>query len=195
MKSPLTTLCYLEQNGYYLMLHRNKKKNDANHEKWIGIGGHFEEGESPEDCLVREVKEETGLQLLSFRFRGLVTFVSDRWDTEYMCLYTGSATADGSLPDTECGSGPSSVPAAPGTMLFSVTEPSGTKPASGAAYACPEGELKWIAKDEIESLNLWEGDRIFLRLLAREAPFFSLKLCYKGDHLEEAFLDGAKLKL
>ena len=72
-----TTLCYLEKDGQYLMLHRVKKKNDLNHDKWIGVGGKFEEGESPEDCLLREVGEETGLTLTDYRFRGLVTFVSD----------------------------------------------------------------------------------------------------------------------
>lgn len=88
MKSPVTTLCYIEQDDKYLMLHRIKKKNDLNEDKWVGIGGHAEEGESPEDCLLREAMEETGLSLTSYQFRGLVTFVSDKWGTEYMCLYT-----------------------------------------------------------------------------------------------------------
>ena len=87
-KSNLTTLCYIEQDGKYLMLHRVKKENDVNKDKWVGIGGHFEENESPEECLLREVREETGLQLISYRFRGIVTFISDRWDTEYMHLFT-----------------------------------------------------------------------------------------------------------
>ncbi len=102
MKNPVTTLCYIEQNGCYLMLHRIKKKNDLNEHKWVGIGGHAEAGESPEDCLVREALEETGLRLLSYRFRGLVTFVSDEWGTEYMCLYTADAF-EGSLTDCEEG--------------------------------------------------------------------------------------------
>lgn len=88
MKSPLTTLCYIEKDDAYLMLHRVKKENDINKDKWIGIGGHFEETESPEECLLREVKEETGLTLHSYRFRGLVTFVTMQGITEYMCLYT-----------------------------------------------------------------------------------------------------------
>ena len=88
MKSQLTTLCYIEENEKYLMLHRTKKDNDENHDKWIGVGGHFEKGESPEECLVREVKEETGLTLHSFDFRGIVTFVSDENPAEYMCLFT-----------------------------------------------------------------------------------------------------------
>lgn len=84
----LTTLCYIEQNGYYLMLHRTKKKNDQSQGKWLGVGGKFEEGESPEECVIRETYEETGLKLTDYRFRGIVTFVSDIWETEYMFLYT-----------------------------------------------------------------------------------------------------------
>lgn len=102
MKKPVTTLCYVEQDGAYLMMHRVKKKNDVNEHKWIGIGGHAEEGESPEDCLLREAQEETGLRLTSYRFRGLVTFVSEGWGTEYMCLYTADAF-EGSL--TDCAEG------------------------------------------------------------------------------------------
>ena len=90
-KSQLTTLCYIEKDGKYLMLHRVKKEKDVNKDKWIGIGGHFEEGESPEECLLREAKEETGLTLLSWQFRGIVTFIADGWPTEYMCLYTADA--------------------------------------------------------------------------------------------------------
>ena len=157
-KSSLTTLCYIEKDGKYLMLHRVKKENDVNKDKWIGIGGHFEEGESPEECLLREVKEETGLALTSYRFRGLITFSSDGWPTEYMCLYT----ADGF---------------------------------SGEMTACSEGDLQWVEKERVLGLNLWEGDRIFLRLLAEEHPFFSLKLAYQGGRLTEAALDGALLPL
>lgn len=87
----LSTLCYLENDrNEYLMLHRVKKENDANRDKWIGIGGKFEDGESPEECVVRETLEETGLTLTDYRYRGLVTFVSDRWETEYMYLFTAS---------------------------------------------------------------------------------------------------------
>lgn len=87
-KSNLTTLCYLEKDDCYLMMHRVRKQQDVNAGKWIGVGGHFEPGESPEDCLLREVKEETGLTLTSYRFRGLVTFTQEGFGTEYMCLYT-----------------------------------------------------------------------------------------------------------
>ena len=97
-----TTLCYLEKDGAYLMLHRVKKKNDINQDKWVGIGGKFEEGESPEDCLIREVKEETGLTLRSMRFRGIVTFLSDEYGSEYMHLFT-SDDFEGEL--SECDEG------------------------------------------------------------------------------------------
>ena len=98
----LTTLCYIEQDDCYLMLHRVKKSNDINHDKWLGVGGHFEAGESPEDCLLREVQEETGLTLTAWRFRGIVTFDSDCYETEYMCLYTADGFT-GSL--TDCAEG------------------------------------------------------------------------------------------
>ncbi len=84
----LTTLCYIERDNQYLMMHRVKKEHDLNKDKWVGIGGHFEEGESPEECLLREVEEETGLTLTSYQARGIITFVSDEWGTEYMHLFT-----------------------------------------------------------------------------------------------------------
>lgn len=151
-----TTLCYIEQDGRYLMLHRTKKERDENKDKWIGVGGKFQDNESPEDCLLREVWEETGLTLTRWRFRGIVTFVSDQWPTEYMHLFTADQFT-GSLTD------------------------------------CDEGDLCWVEKARIPSLPLWEGDRIFLDFLAREEPFFSLKLVYRGDHLEEAVRDGCPL--
>ena len=153
-----TTLCYIEQDGKYLMLHRVKKKNDINHDKWIGIGGKFEEKESPEDCALREVKEETGLTLTSYAYRGLVTFVSDRYGTEYMHLFT----ADGF---------------------------------TGELIDCDEGTLEWVDKALVPTLPTWAGDRIFLELLARDVPFFSLKLEYVGDTLVRAVLDGKELPL
>ena len=89
MTSPrLTTLCYLERDGRYLILHRTKKEHDENGDKWIGVGGKFEYGESPEECALREVKEETGLTMLKPLFRGVITFVSDEWGVEYMHLFT-----------------------------------------------------------------------------------------------------------
>ena len=152
-----TTLCYIENpRGEYLMLHRVKKKDDANHDKWIGIGGKFEDGESPEECVLREVWEETGLTLTDYRYRGLVTFVSDAWETEYMHLFT----ADGY---------------------------------SGELKSCDEGVLEWIDKDALAALPQWEGDRLFLRLLRDDGPFFSLKLRYEGEHLAYAALNGKEL--
>lgn len=152
-----TTLCYIEQDGCYLMLHRVKKENDENKDKWIGIGGKFEDKESPEDCVLREALEETGLTLTSYRYRGLVTFVSDRWPTEYMHLFH----ADGF---------------------------------SGQLKNCDEGELQWLPKEQLYSLPMWEGDRIFLDLLEQDVPFFSLKLVYEGETLVEAVLNGKKIK-
>ena len=158
-RNNLTTLCYLEQNGCYLMLHRTKKEKDINKDKWIGIGGHLEEGESPEECLVREMREETGVTPLSPKLRGIITFVSDKYGTEYMFLYSAEAY-QGELSSD-----------------------------------CPEGDLQWVEKDRISSLPLWEGDKIFLRLMSENHPFFSLKLSYQGDNLVYAALDGEELKL
>ena len=147
-----TTLCYIEKENKYLMLHRISKKKDGNKDKWIGVGGHFEKGESPEDCLLREVKEETGLELTSYQFRGIVTFISDEWPDEYMCLYTADRY-------------------------------------TGDIGNCDEGELVWVEKGKIMDLNIWEGDRIFLKLLTENQPFFSLKLEYKGDKLVNTVLN------
>ena len=98
----MTTLCYIEKDDRYLMLHRVKKKKDINAGKWIGVGGHFEEGESPEECLLREVKEETGLTLTSWQFRGLITFISDQCEPEGMCLFTADGFT-GELAECEEG--------------------------------------------------------------------------------------------
>ncbi len=98
----MTTLCYLERDGRYLMLHRVKKEHDENHDKWIGVGGKFEDGESPEDCMLREVREENGLRVTGFRFRGIVTFVSDCYPTEYMHLFT---CTDWTGEERECDEG------------------------------------------------------------------------------------------
>ena len=146
-----TTLCYIEKENKYLMLHRTSKKKDGNKDKWMGVGGHFEEGESPEECLLREVKEETGLELTSYQFRGIVTFISDEWPDEYMCLYTADKY-------------------------------------TGDIGNCDEGELVWVEKGKIMNLNIWEGDKIFLKLLIENQPFFSLKLEYKGDKLINTIL-------
>ena len=97
----LSTLCYIEKDGKYLMLHRNVKKNDVNEGKWIGVGGHFEKDESPEECLLREVKEETGLTLTSYQYRALVTFMSGNGVTEYMSLFTADGFEGELIPCDE----------------------------------------------------------------------------------------------
>ena len=148
-----TTLCHIEYAGNVLMLHRNKKQNDINEGKWIGIGGKFLENESPEECMLREVYEETGICLDNWKYRGIVTFVPDACEGEYMHIFTAKASSDKFTP-------------------------------------CTEGTLKWIKKSKILSLNLWEGDRIFLKLLEENEPFFSLKLIYEGDTLAGAVLNG-----
>ena len=153
-----TTLCYIRRGDEVLLLHRIKKEDDENKGKWIGVGGKLEEGESPDECLLREVREETGLRLTSWRCRGIVTFVSDRWEGEYMHLFT----ADGF---------------------------------EGELITCDEGELVWVPRAQIPALPQWEGDRIFLRLIEEDRPFFSLKLCYEGDRLTRAVLDGAVIPI
>lgn len=153
MERILSTLCYITREDEVLMLYRNKKKNDVNEGKWIGVGGHFEMGESPEECVVREVREETGLKLNSYAFRGFISFQTDKNDYEYIALFTSD--------DFE-----------------------------GEITPCNEGELAWIKKTSVKDLSLWEGDRIFLKLLEEDVPFFSLKLSYAGERLQEAVLNG-----
>ncbi|MCI8956524.1 MAG: 8-oxo-dGTP diphosphatase [Eubacterium sp.] len=147
-----TTLCYIEKNDKYLMLHRTKKENDLNEGKWIGVGGKFEKDETPEECLLREVFEETGLTLTKYRLRAVITFISNEWKTEYMYLFTASEF-------------------------------------SGELSECDEGELKWVDKKDILKLNIWEGDRIFLKKLIEENNFFTLKVVYEGDTLVESAVE------
>ena len=142
-----TTLCYIEKDGAYLMLHRNKKSNDENHDKWIGIGGKIEDGESPHECIFREIGEETGLTPISVKYRGLITFVSDLYGTEFMHLFTCD------------------------NFLGKLTN------------ECDEGTLEWVPKSKVSSLPIWEGDKIFFKLLNEVPAFFSLKLVYEGDTL------------
>lgn len=162
-----TTLCYIDNGDSYLMLHRTKKEHDASHGKWIGVGGKCEADESPDECMLREVREETGLTITQWHYRGIVTFISDTWPNEYMHLFT--ATAWSGNPD------------------MSIDD---------------EGTLAWIRKADLPllpntndtSLTLWEGDKIFLRLLLDEQqPFFSLKLVYVQDEMVSATLNGEKI--
>ncbi|MGN1084982.1 MAG: NUDIX hydrolase, partial [Lachnospiraceae bacterium] len=162
----LTTLCYAEREDAYLMLHRVKKVNDVNKDKWIGIGGHFEPGESPEECIRREALEETGLTLQNLRFRGIVTFCfrksTEDWtaeefsarhwkdDTDKVVNVTGEEVY---WDDWEY------------MCLFTATVK------DRELADCNEGDLEWVKKDRIETLNLWEGDKIFFRLLEKEEPF------------------------
>ena len=155
-----TTLCYITRGDEVLMLHRVKKEKDINKDKWIGVGGKFEGVESPDECLLREVYEETGLPLTSWKCRGVVTFLLEENDSvfgEFMYLFTADGFA-------------------------------------GEMKECDEGELQWVSREFLDSLPKWEGDKIFLELLWRDAPFFLLTLRYRGDRLTEAILDGKKIK-
>lgn len=157
MKSNLdgknTSLCYIEKDGAYLMMHRVKKQNDINKDKWVGIGGKFESGETPFECAYREIKEETGVTPKNLKYRGLVTFTSNLFGTEYMHLFTADGY-EGKLDND-----------------------------------CNEGILEWVKKEDLYSLPVWEGDKIFFRLLETESSFFSLKLVYDGDKLISSTLE------
>lgn len=151
-----TTLCYIEKDGCYLMLHRIKKKNDINKDKWIGVGGAFLDNESPEDCVRREAMEETGLLINDPKLLSVVTFVCEGAETEQMFLFK-AFDFEGSLID------------------------------------CDEGVLEWIPKSRLYGLDLWAGDRIFLRRIENGCDFFTLKLVYdKNGVLLEAVLNGEK---
>mgnify|MGYP000363368426 FL=1 len=147
-----TTLCYIEKDDSYLMLHRVSKKNDVNKDKWIGVGGKFEKNETPEECLLREVKEETGLTLTKYRLRAVITFISNQWETEYMYLFTANEF-------------------------------------TGEVTECSEGVLEWVNKEEVMKLNLWQGDRIFLKKIMKEDNFFTLKVVYEGEQLVESVVE------
>lgn len=151
-----TTLCYLEKDGCYLMLHRVKKKNDVNHDKWIGVGGKLEPGEDARACVLREVREETGLTMHAPVYRGIVDFYSAPWPPERMHLFTCTDF-------------------------------------SGEMIDCDEGCLEWVDKAAVQDLPVWQGDKIFFKLLAEDAPFFHLELTYEGNVLVKAVLEGENL--
>lgn len=153
-----TTLCYLKQDGCYLMLHRVKKKKDVNKDKWIGVGGKFEPGEDALTCVMREVQEETGYTMQAPRYRAIVDFYCPPWQPERMHLYTCDTF-------------------------------------TGTPHPCNEGDLVWVAKDRVQSLPIWQGDKLFFDLLDRGADFFHLELFYDGDTLVRAVLDGKELEV
>ena len=153
-----TTLCYIESAGKVLLLHRTRKHQDPNQGKWIGVGGHIEAGETPEMCVRREVREETGLRLLDLRARGIVHFRSDVNEDEEMYLFTANAF-------------------------------------SGTLRDCDEGELAWVEKADMFSLPMWQGDRVFLRLLEEGRDHIDCTLNYHGDMLQSAFVDGEKYEI
>ena len=138
------------------MMHRVKKEKDLPRDKWIGIGGGFFEDESPEECIRREAREETGLELEAPKLLSVVTFVIEGGECEHM-------------------------------FLFKCTE------FSGGLTDSDEGELEWVPKEKIYGLDLWEGDRIFLKKIENGCRFFTLKLVYTGDgKLVSAVENGTK---
>ncbi len=188
-KPCLTTLCYAERDDAYLMLHRVKKENDVNKDKWIGIGGHFEEGESPEECIRREAWEEAGLALHNLRFRGLVTFCFKRPVEGCTAEQLGAKLLDeNESGDMESAGNGISWDEWEYMCLFTATVE------EEELSECNEGTLEWVKKDRIEELNLWEGDKVFFRLLEKEEPFFSLKLCYYGEKLVQTVVSGDVLE-
>lgn len=151
-----TTMCYIKQGEKWLMLYRNKKECDPNQGKWIGVGGKSLPGETPEECMLREVEEETGFVLLSYKARGMVRFVSDTWENENMYVFTADNFAF--APTT---------PLKDGLPLPD----------------CPEGTLAWIDESAVLDLPLWEGDVHFLRKLIAGARDVSMTLTYQGETL------------
>ena len=143
----ITVLAYIKKDDSYLMLFRNKKHNDINQGKWLGIGGHLEKNETKEQALIREIKEETGLDVISYTYRGLLTFINKDYE-EIMYLFT-------------------------------------VEEFSGELIECDEGVLEFKKIDEIPTLNIWEGDKVFLDLIARDEPYFELTLIYDNDELKE----------
>jgi 8-oxo-dGTP diphosphatase len=174
----LTTLCHLERSGCYLMLHRVKKEEDVNQGKWIGVGGKFEQGEAPEECLIREVYEETGFRLTGSEFRGILTFIYDHKDPEYIFVYTSKSFETDPGPAAGCGGEKTQ-------LEMPLPE-------------CDEGIVRWVPKEEILQLELWEGDRYMLEYLLKDRiEPFSLKLCYDAeDRLIEAWeMSAAPVRL
>lgn len=204
-----TTLCYIEKNGCYLMLHRTKKEDDYNKDKWIGIGGKFENGESPEDCAVREIREETGLivEHADLEYCGIVTFVDltgvGEVSPSLQPAPQSSATPSprGKAPKTPCDF-PASLatdkldseqcerltPPAPYTEFMHIFR---ARKFSGVLKTdCDEGDLEWVPLSKLKELPHWQADEIFYDFLAQNHPFYSLKAVYKNNVLIETWLNG-----
>ena len=184
-----TTLCYLERDDAYLMLHRVKKEDDYNHDKWIGVGGKFERFESPEDCLLREVKED---DYNHDKWVG-VGGKFERFESPEDCLLREVKEETG-LTLTHWRSR-GLLTFIWGNMtefihLYTADEWTGEMMQGDA---CREGVLEWVPKEKVTQLPIWEGDKIFFRLLNEERPWFSLKLVYEGDTLRQAVLDGKRV--
>lgn len=156
-----TTLCYIRNKGSYLMLYRNRKENDDNAGKWLGIGGKFEPGETADECIVREVREETGLILNNLHFYGVVEFRSDAYEYEDMYLYT----SDDFIPKD-----PEQAEEFRQRGCFDLPE-------------CCEGELHWIDERDLKNLPMWEGDSVFLNKILDGEKSINLTMYYSGDHL------------
>lgn len=204
-----TTLCYIEKNVCYLMLHRTKKEHDYNKDKWIGIGGKFENGESPEDCAVREIREETGLivEHADLEYCGIVTFVDltgvGEVSPSLQPAPQSSATPSprGKAPKTPCDF-PASLatdkldseqcerltPPAPYTEFMHIFR---SRKFSGVLKNdCDEGDLEWVPLSKLKELPHWQADEIFYDFLAENHPFYSLKAVYKNNVLIETWLNG-----
>lgn len=169
-----STLCYIENNGKYLMLYRNKKENDMNEGKWLGLGGKIEEGESPDDCVMREVREESGIELTAVHARGLVHFIDDSGYEEDMYLYTADVSCDSTFHFDSSDFTSAEIDS-------SELRHCSVDITSCDLRSCDEGELRWIDKDKIFALNLWEGDRYFLEKLIDGESSFEMTLEYAND--------------
>ena len=189
-----TTLCYIEKDGCYLMLHRTKKENDYNHDKWIGIGGKFENGESPEDCAIREAHEETGLTIApgNLEYCGIVTFVDVSNVEEWKAFPSLQPAEPSSATPSNGGCTPVTPPLpVPGAYtefmhIFRVRKFSGS-----LLTDCPEGDLEWVPISKLKDLPHWQADEIFYDFLAQNHKFFSLKCIYKNNVLVQTYLSGA----
>ena len=206
-----TTLCYIEKGECYLMLYRNKKVNDPNAGKWVGIGGKFEPGETPEECLLREIREETGIIPVNFTFKGIIEFRNDAYEDEDMYLFKAQMTETGSLTDGTRSTGDAS-PTDKGTQAENALPaddtssadkdtsedhaqniclkyllPGTKEPVYGfkTGIDCPEGETAWVRKCDILKLKLWAGDRCFLEPLIAGREHISMRLTYSKDMLVE----------